>query len=185
MKLSHIIAGAVLCASTAQAIAVEPVIPRDETIERRVAQELKRLTLEEKIGQMTQLTLGVLSGPYDPATRSDLTIPKADLDKIIGQYKVGSILNVADIALTPEHWYEIVSQIQDYSMKTLKVPCVYGLDMNHGASYTLGATLFPQNINMGATFNRELAHRGGEITAYETRASDVPWTFNPLSLIHI
>lgn len=179
MKLSKFIACATVCAFSLQASAVEPVIPRDDAMEKRIDQLLKTLTLEEKIGQMTELTLGVLDGPYDPAQRDNLTIPPAALDRVIGQHKVGSILNVADIALTPEQWYEIVSQIQDYSMKTIGVPCIYGLDMNHGASYTLGATLFPQNINMGATFNRNLAHRGGEITAYETRASDVPWTYNP------
>ena len=179
MKLSKFIACAAVCAFSLQASAVEPVIPRDDAMEKRIDQLLKTLTLEEKIGQMTELTLGVLDGPYDPAQRDNLTIPPAALERVIGQHKVGSILNVADIALTPEQWYEIVSQIQDYSMKTIGVPCIYGLDMNHGASYTLGATLFPQNINMGATFNRDLAHRGGEITAYETRASDVPWTYNP------
>ncbi len=185
MKLSKFIACATVCAFSLQASAVEPVIPRDDAMEKRIDQLLKTLTLEEKIGQMTELTLGVLDGPYDPAQRDNLTIPPAALDRVIGQHKVGSILNVADIALTPEQWYEIVSQIQDYSMKTIGVPCIYGLDMNHGASYTLGATLFPQNINMGATFNRNLAHRGGEITAYETRASDVPWTYNPTVDLHV
>jgi beta-glucosidase len=148
-------------------------------MEKRINQLLKKLTLEEKIGQMTQLTLDVTGGKFDPEHGGDLVVPQAALDKIIGTYKVGSILNVASVALTPEQWYKVISQIQNYSMKKLGVPCLYGLDMNHGASYTIGATLMPQNINMGATFNRNLARRGGEITAYETRASDVPWTFNP------
>ncbi len=179
MKLNRTIATALVAVAGYTALQAAPAIPRDEAMEQRIGQLLKKMTLEEKIGQMTELTLGVLGGPYDPAAGSDLKIPAQALDSIIGQYKVGSILNVADIALTPEQWYTVVSQIQAASMKRIGIPCIYGLDMNHGASYTIGATLFPQNINMGATFNRALAHRGGEITAYETRASDVPWTYNP------
>ncbi len=179
MKLTKLIATALITACGTASLFAAPVIPRDEAMEQRIEQLLKKMTLDEKVGQMAELTLGVLGGPFDPSTRSDFTIPKDSLDKILGKYKVGSILNVADVALTPEQWYSIVSQIQDYSMKHIGIPCIYGLDMNHGASYTMGATIFPQNINMGATFNRELARRGGEITAYETRASDVPWTYNP------
>lgn len=179
MKLTKLLATALIAACGSTALHAAPVIPRDEAMEQRIDKLLKKMTLDEKVGQMAELTLGVLGGPFDPATRSDFTISKDSLEKILGKYKVGSILNVADIALTPEQWYSIVSQIQAYSMEHIGIPCIYGLDMNHGASYTMGATLFPQNINMGATFNRELARRGGEITAYETRASDVPWTYNP------
>lgn len=179
MKITNLIATALVAACGTMTLIAAPVIPRDEAMEQRIEKLLKKMTLEEKIGQMTELTLGVLGGPFDPVARPDFTIAKDSLDKILGKYKVGSILNVADVALTPEQWYSIVSQIQAYSMEHIGIPCIYGLDMNHGASYTMGATLFPQNINMGATFNRELARRGGEITAYETRASDVPWTYNP------
>lgn len=179
MNLKHLAAALFIGASVVQTAAIEPVIPRDENVEKRIEEVMKKMTLEEKIGQMNELTLGLLGNNFNPLTSNDFTIDKARMDEIFGKYKVGSILNVADVALTPEQWYTIVSQIQEYSMEHIGIPCIYGLDMNHGASYTIGATLFPQNINMGATFNRDLAHRGGEITAYETRASDVPWTYNP------
>ncbi len=177
MKLTALIAG-IFLAGTASAQAAAPIIPRDDAMEERIAALLKKMTLEEKIGQMTQLEVVTLGCDYTEKN-PNLKLSPERLDDVIGAHKVGSILNVPKIALTASQWCEVVSQIQDYSMKTLGIPCIYGLDMNHGASYVLDATLFPQNINMGATFNRELVKRGGEITAYETRASDVPWTFNP------
>lgn len=176
MKLTLLIAGIFLSGTIAEA--VNPIIPRDEAMEARIADMVKRMTVEEKIGQMTQLEVVTLGCDYTEKN-PNLKLSAERLDDVIGTHKVGSILNVPKIALTAAQWCEVVSQIQDYSMKTIKIPCIYGLDMNHGASYVLDATLFPQNINMGATFNRELVKRGGEITAYETRASDVPWTFNP------
>lgn len=176
MKLTLLIAGIFLSGTIAEA--VNPIIPRDEAMEARIADMVKRMTVEEKIGQMTQLEVVTLGCDYTEKN-PNLKLSAERLDDVIGTHKVGSILNVPKIALTAAQWCEVVSQIQDYSMKAIKIPCIYGLDMNHGASYVLDATLFPQNINMGATFNRELVKRGGEITAYETRASDVPWTFNP------
>lgn len=177
MKIARFIIGFALV-GTLTAAGVNPVIPRDEAMERRIDAMLKKMTLEEKIGQMTQLEVVTLGCDYTEKN-PNLKLSGERLDDVIGTHKVGSILNVPKIALTAPQWCEVIEQIQDYSMKTLQIPCIYGLDMNHGASYVLGATLFPQNINMGATFNRALARRGGEITAYETRASDVPWTFNP------
>ncbi|MDE5642838.1 MAG: glycoside hydrolase family 3 C-terminal domain-containing protein, partial [Muribaculaceae bacterium] len=168
-----------LAASASGMSALPPAIPTDPGMETKITELLGKMTLEEKIGQMTQLTLDVLGGKYEPGERPDMKIPRDRLDDVIVRHKVGSILNVADVALTPQQWYDIVSQLQTVSMESLGIPCIYGLDMNHGANYTIGATLFPQNINMGATFNTALVKRGGEITAYETRASDVPWTFNP------
>lgn len=176
MKLTLLIAGIFLAGTVAEA--VNPVISRDEAMEARIADMVNRMTVEEKIGQMTQLEVVTLGCDYTEKN-PNLKLSAERLDDVIGTHKVGSILNVPKIALTAAQWCEVVSQIQDYSMKAIKIPCIYGLDMNHGASYVLDATLFPQNINMGATFNRELVRRGGEITAYETRASDVPWTFNP------
>lgn len=152
---------------------------RNTDIEKRVAALLQRMTLEEKIGQMTQLTLGVLGGKFEPAERPDMAIPQERLDDVISRHKVGSVLNVADTALTPQQWHCIVSQLQKASIQATGIPCIYGLDMNHGANYAIGATILPHNINMAATFNSALVRRGAEITAYETRACDVPWTFNP------
>ena len=139
-------------------------------------QLLQRMTLEEKIGQMLQLNIdGLGKGKGD-----DFILDEEKLHEAIGVYKVGSILNTpGPVAMSTKRWQEVISRIQEVSMKEIGIPCIYGLDMNHGASYTLGATFFPQNINMGATFNPALTEEAGRITAYETRASDCPWTFCP------
>jgi len=178
MHVAKFLAAPLLLLSVATAAAVNPAIPRDDKIEKEIASRLAKMSLDEKVGQMCELTLGMI-GQMDPATNPEMKIDRERLDEVIGKWKIGSILNVADIALTPEQWWKVVKPIQDASMKQIGIPCVYGLDMNHGASYTIGATLMPQNINMAATFNPELARRGGEITAYETRACNVPWTYNP------
>ena len=137
---------------------------------------LQRMTLEEKIGQMLQLNIdGLGTGKGD-----DFKLDEEKLHEAIAVYKVGSILNTpGPVAMSTKRWQEVISRIQEVSMKEIGIPCLYGLDMNHGASYTLGATFFPQNINMGATFNPALTEEAGRITAYETRASDCPWTFCP------
>ena len=139
-------------------------------------QLLQRMTLEEKIGQMLQLNIdGLGKGKGD-----DFILDEEKLHEAIAVYKVGSILNTpGPVAMSTKRWQEVISRIQEVSMKEIGIPCLYGLDMNHGASYTLGATFFPQNINMGATFNPALTEEAGRITAYETRASDCPWTFCP------
>lgn len=163
-------------AMTAAAVAA-PAIPRDEAMEKKIAERIAKMTLEEKVGQMCELTLDAIT---DKSGKKDFSLDSGKLRYEIAEKKVGSILNVPhDVATTPQLWYDIVKPIQDISMKAIGIPCIYGLDMNHGASYALGATLFPQNVNMAATFNVDLARRGGEITAYETRACDVPWTYNP------
>lgn len=186
MKKINLLAAACLI-SAASASALPPALSSDPAIEKAISERLASMSIDEKVGQMCELTLGLL-GQFDPnRSRPDdiygvgnsFDIAPDRLDAIIGQYKIGSILNVADIALTPAQWCRIVEQIQEKSIEVMGIPTIYGLDMNHGASYTIGATLFPQNVNMGATFNRELARRGGEICAYETRASNVPWTYNP------
>ena len=137
---------------------------------------LSKMTLEEKIGQMLQLNIDTLG----EGVGDDFRLDEKRLHEAIAVYKVGSILNTpGPVAMSTKHWQEIVSRIQEVSMKEIGIPCLYGLDMNHGASYTLGATFFPQNINMGATFNAALTEEAGRITGYETRASDCPWTFCP------
>ena len=164
--------------SAAATVISPPVIPGDEDMEAEIKRCVASMTIEEKVGQMCELTLSVISSA-DPRWNPTLTLDKTKLNHVISRKKVGSILNTADIAITPEQWYRVVKQVQDESMKGIGIPCIYGLDMNHGASYTMGATLFPQNINMAATFNPNLAFSGGEIMAYETRACNVPWTYNP------
>lgn len=154
-----------------------PVIPSDPAIEKKVQETLSKMTLEEKIGQMTQIQLDIL-GENGPDGKFRLV--KEKVDTVIGIYKVGSILNAPySYCLDAESWNVIIPQIQEASMKYIGIPCIYGLDQNHGTTYTNGGTLFPQNLNVAASFDTELCRRVAEITAYETRASDCPWTFSP------
>ena len=154
-----------------------PVIKSDPKIEAQVEQNLKKLTLEEKIGQMMELVTD-LFGANDK--NGVFYIDEHKTDSILSRYKIGSILNAPNTcAPTAKQWEKYISQIQKISMKRIGIPCVFGLDQNHGSTYTQDGTLFPQNINVAATFNREIARRSAEATAYETRAVSVPWTYSP------
>lgn len=154
-----------------------PVIKSDPKIEAQVEQTLKKLTLEEKIGQMMELVTD-LFGANDK--NGVFYIDEHKTDSILSRYKIGSILNAPNTcAPTAKQWEKYISQIQKNSMKRIGIPCVFGLDQNHGSTYTQDGTLFPQNINVAATFNREIARRSAEATAYETRAVSVPWTYSP------
>ena len=159
---------------------VAPAIPRDEKIEQQVEQTLARMTLDEKIGQICELTIDVIQDRNN--TAGGFVIDEAKLDSVIGKYKVGSILNVpAGVAQDTAMWHNLIRRIQEKSLETMGIPCVYGVDQIHGTTYTLGGTFFPQGINMGATFNRGLTRRGAEISAYETRAASIPWTYAPVT----
>ncbi|MDE6162664.1 MAG: glycoside hydrolase family 3 protein, partial [Bacteroides sp.] len=154
---------------------VAPAIPSDPEMEGKIEKLLKGMTLEEKIGQMCQLTIGVVTD------KSRQKLSETLLDTVIGKYKVGSLLNIPfGVSQKKEVFAEVITQIQKKSLEELNIPCIYGLDQIHGASYTQDATYFPQGINMAAAFNRELTKRCAEITAYETRACCVPWTFAPV-----
>lgn len=154
-----------------------PVIKSDPKIEAQVEQTLKKLTLEEKIGQMMELVTD-LFGANDK--NGVFYIDEHKTDSILSRYKIGSILNAPNTcAPTAKQWEKYIAQIQKISMKRIGIPCVFGLDQNHGSTYTQGGTLFPQNINVAATFNREVARRSAEATAYETRAVSIPWTYSP------
>ena len=154
-----------------------PVIKSDPKIEAQVEQTLKKLTLEEKIGQMMELVTD-LFGANDK--NGVFYIDEHKTDSILSRYKIGSILNAPNTcAPTAKQWEKYIAQIQKISMKRIGIPCVFGLDQNHGSTYTQGGTLFPQTINVAATFNREIARRSAEATAYETRAVSVPWTYSP------
>jgi beta-glucosidase len=151
--------------------------PRLRDHSQRIEALLKRMTLEEKVGQMTQLTIGMIASGSD----QNLKIDPAKLDKAIAKYGVGSILNVSDQAFTIDRWHEVIGQIQGAAKKTrLGIPVIYGIDSIHGANYVQNATLFPQEIGMAATFNPELMKRAAEITAAETRAAGIPWSFSPV-----
>ena len=139
---------------------------------------LQHMTLQEKVGQMLQLNIDVLGHEEN----GQFVLDKDKLERVFLQYKVGSILNApgaGPYAQTPEWWQQTIRTINEYAIRGTGIPCVYGLDQNHGTTYTLGGTLFPQNINMGASFNPTLARKAATITAYETRASNCPWTFSP------
>lgn len=154
-----------------------PVIKSDAKIEAKVDQTLKKLTLEEKVGQMMEIVIDLLGGNDKNGV---FYIDEHKADSIFSHYKVGSILNAPNTcAPTAQQWEKYMAQIQKLSMKRMGVPCIFGLDQNHGSTYTQGGTLFPQNINVAATFNREIARRSAEATAYETRAASVPWTYSP------
>jgi len=144
---------------------------------QRIEALLRQMTLEEKVGQMTQLTLEMLAGGKDQAFQID----PAKLEKAIARYGVGSILNVYDQAFTVDKWQDVIRQIQEAANKTrLKIPVIYGIDSIHGATYIQGSTLFPQEIGMAATWNPELMKRASEFTAIETRAAGIPWSFSPV-----
>ena len=160
---------------------VAPAIPKDGKIEQKIEKLLKKMTLDEKVGQMCELTIDLLQDRQaDPA--QGFRISEAMLDSVIGKYKVGSILNVPNgIAQSVEKWQEIIKRIQEKSMKEIGIPCIYGVDQIHGTTYTLGGTFFPQGVNMGATFNRALTREGARISAYETKAGSIPWTYAPVT----
>ena len=163
------------------ALLISPVLAQvkkpADALDKKVDALIAKMTLEEKVGQMTEVTLDVVS-------KSNTSTHQLDPDKLkeaIMKYHVGSILNVSGFAYDRKHWYEVISQIQDEAGKDrLKIPVIYGIDAIHGVTYTLGSTLFPQEIAMAATFNRDIVHKAGEITAYETRASYIPWNYSPV-----
>ena len=165
------------------AIALKPIDPpkKSEEIDQRVKDLLAKMTLEEKVGQMTQVTLQVVSKVQ--GTRNQMhQLDDAKLEEAIKKYHVGSILNVYDVAHSIEYWHEIINKIQNIATKEtrLGIPVLYGIDAIHGTTYTKGGTLFPQAISMAATWNSDLEKEAGKITAYETRASGIPWNFYPV-----
>ena len=163
---------------TAMPVSAQFAIPRDAKLEAKVEKTLSKMTLDEKIGQMLELNLDIM-GKYDASRVWQLN--ETMLDTCISKWKVGSILNAPGTrAATVAQWQEWIQLIQKKSMKYLGIPDIYGLDHNHGVTYTQGGTLFPQPINIGASFNTELARIGAEITAYESRAANCPWVFNPV-----
>jgi beta-glucosidase len=151
--------------------------PAASAIDKKVDALIAKMTLEEKVGQMTEVTSDVVS-----TTTNDVhQIDAAKIKEAILKYHVGSILNVSGHAYDRKHWFEVISAIQqEAAQDRLKIPVIYGIDAIHGVTYTTGSTLFPQEIAMAATFNKEIAYKAGEITAYETRASYIPWNYSPV-----
>ena len=156
----------------------------DATIEQKIAELVGSMTLEEKVGQMTQVTLDVLTKGENPLSSYEpVELDSEIMKKAFGKYKIGSVLNTANNrARSTVEWNKLIAEIQDFALENsrLKIPVLYGLDMIHGASYVAGATFFPQQIGMAATWNPDLLTKAGEVTAYETRAAGVAWTFSPV-----
>ncbi|MBN2615270.1 MAG: glycoside hydrolase family 3 C-terminal domain-containing protein [Bacteroidales bacterium] len=157
-------------------------VPNQQTaLDKKVDSLVAQMNLAEKVGQMTQVTLAVVSkGPvYNPTMPQQ--IDTAKLKEAILKYHVGSILNVVNHAYTRDHWYQIMNEIKQVTGQSrLQIPILYGIDAIHGANYTQGATLFPQELGMAATWNPGLVEKAASITAYETRASAIPWVFSPV-----
>jgi beta-glucosidase len=157
-----------------------PSIPKDPDIERQIDRILSKMTLDDKVGQMLQLNIDVLGG-YTLVNGSPAwALNEEKVDTVIANYRVGSFLNAPGRAATPEQWRDWIGMFNKYSVEHLGVPTLYGLDHNHGVTYSQGGTLFMQPINLGASFNVELAREMAEVTAYESRAGNCPWVFNPV-----
>ena len=156
-----------------------------DTVERipEVEDLISRMSIEEKVGQTAQITLDVITvGDTVWVSDEPVTLDTALVREAILKYNVGSVLNTANNrARTTAKWSELVGGIQKVAAEgKLKIPVLYGIDAIHGATYTVGATFFPQQIGQAATWNIELAQQAAEITAYETRASSIPWSFSPV-----
>ena len=149
---------------------------KDPTIDAKVNALVKQMTLEEKVGQMAQVSIESLGN----IRNGDFVFNQDTFKKAVVQYKIGSILNTPGLQ-NAQQWNNIIQQIQNAAIQTrMKIPVLYGLDDNHGVNYVAGATLFPQEIGQAATWNQELVYNAGVITAYESRAASVPWTYSPV-----
>ena len=167
--------------SEAQQAAPQPPIPADPAIESRITELMKDMSLEVKAGQMAQYTLDVLcKGDNVFSSYEPFELDEAMVNKVLKELKAGSILNTANNrARTTEEWNKVITELQKAALEATGIPLLYGIDSNHGATYTAGATFYPQEIGMAATFAPELMRQAAEMSAYETRASQIPWTFNP------
>jgi len=170
-KLSIIAAAAAVCLHACSDQPRIPAIPHDNDIEVKVERILKNMSLDDKVGQMTQITATAIA--------NGLELTEAG-DSMLRTFRIGSVLNTpGDIAQSPEDYNEFVSRLNRIAIETNGIPILYGLDHIHGTTYVVGGTLFPQEINIAASFNRRHARNMGEVTAYESRAANVPWTFSP------
>lgn len=154
----------------------------NQAIDQKVKTLLGKMTLEEKVGQMAQITMDVITNGKDRfSSYEPVALNQQQLEHALVKYKVGSVLNTANNrARTPQVWHQIINKIQETGKGRLNIPVLYGIDAIHGTTYTVGATMFPQQIGQAATRNRSLVNKGAEITAYETRASAIPWNFSPV-----
>ncbi|MBP7857093.1 MAG: glycoside hydrolase family 3 C-terminal domain-containing protein [Prevotella sp.] len=169
-------AAALACGGFAQNV-TKPAIPADPTVEQKIQKMLSKMSLDEKIGQMLELNIDIF-GETD--ANGVWHINEQKLDTTISKYKIGSVLNApATRAGTVKQWQTWIPLIQKLSLKHIGIPSIYGLDNNHGVTYIQGGTIFPQPINLAASFNTALATTMAQVTAYESRAANCPWVYNP------
>lgn len=155
-------------------------IVADADLEKQVKEIVSNMTLEEKVGQMAEIGIDILGNSTTGVATDEEFILKEDvLDSLMQVYKIGSVLNAPGKALSAQEWNRIIEKINEASIKHTGVPTLYGIDAIHGTTYTSGATLFPQEVNAAASFNRALTRNMAEMTAYEVRASNIPWTYSP------
>ena len=179
-KLTTLMATAALLGSCCCGSKSEPAIPRDKDVERKVEAILSQMTLEEKIGQMSEIAIDILGNSTSGvADERKFELNEESLEKIMSTFKVGSVLNAPGKALPAEEWNTIIEKINASSIEHTGIATLYGIDAIHGTTYTWGATLFPQEVNAAASFNRALTRQMAEMTAYEVRASNIPWTYSP------
>ncbi|MDO5035382.1 MAG: glycoside hydrolase family 3 N-terminal domain-containing protein [Porphyromonas sp.] len=154
---------------------------QDPNVEARITEIISQMSLQEKVGQMAQYTLDVFGKGENVYTSYEpFELDTAMLEQGFKTYRIGSVLNTANNrALTPQVWQRIITTLQEYALKYTNIPLLYGIDSNRGTTYTDGGTFFPVEIGMAATFNTDLVEEGARVSAYETRASNIPWTFCP------
>jgi beta-glucosidase len=164
----------------AAALAILAARSAGAQVDARVDSILRSMTLEEKVGQMTQLTIEAVARTHGTATVKQ-ELDSAKLEDVLVRHQVGSLLNVYDVAITPAEWQSVITTVQRFAARTrMHIPVIYGIDAVHGDHYMLGATIFPQNIAMAATWDPALVRREHQITAYEVRASGITWNFTPV-----
>lgn len=182
MKAARLLLGAIMMATafTASAQYSNPAIKRDAKIERKVEKILKKMTLEQKVGQMAEVGIDMFGNSVTGVADDTKFVLKEDvLDAVAKQYMFGSVLNAPGKALTAQEWNELIEKINAVSIKYTGLPTLYGIDAIHGATYTWASPLFPQEVNAAASFNRALVRNMAEMTAYEVRASNIAWTYSP------
>ena len=180
--IKSLIGALVLATISLSALAqdIAPAIKPDAKIERKVEKILKKMTLEQKVGQMAEVGIDMFGNSVTGVADDTIFVLKEDvLEAVAKEYMFGSVLNAPGKALTAEEWNELITKINEVSIRYTGLPTLYGIDAIHGATYTWASPLFPQEVNAAASFNRAMVRKMAEMTAYEVRASNIPWTYSP------
>lgn len=139
------------------------------------------LSLEDKVGEMTQLTLGAIGSGKSSELDEPQHLDSVKMRKALVDYRVGSILNCGNHEHSPEKWHEFINDIQSVAQKkSSRIPVLYGVDAIHGPTYTENGVLGPQQIGLGATWNPTIVRAGAASTARQVQALGIPWNFSPV-----